>query len=57
MAKVAIVNKAGKQTRYFWMDKDGADRTNQTVYKQTTDGIKRMTGVHYDATRNAMIKH
>lgn len=57
MAKVAIVNKAGKQTRYFWLDKDGADRTKTTVYKQTTEGVKRMKGVHYDATRNAMVKH
>lgn len=58
MAKrIRIFKKDGSPTPYFWSDKDGTDRTVQTVYKRTDDGIKRMTGVHFDATKNKFIKH
>lgn len=56
MARKKIQKKDGTATPYFWSDKDGEDRTHQTVYKQTTDGVKRMKGVHYDAVKNRMNK-
>lgn len=55
--KIKICKKDGTPTQYFWSDKDGTDRTHQTVYKQTNDGIKRMTGVHFDAVANQIHKH
>ena len=57
MSKITIVKRDGTPTNYFWSDKDGTDRTKQTVYKQTAEGVKRMKGVHYDAVNNAMCKH
>lgn len=54
--KIKIFKKDGSPTPYFWSDKDGGDKANQTVYKSTDDGIKRMRGVHFDATRNKMVK-
>ena len=56
MARIMIVKKDGTKTPYFWIDRE-TDRTNLTVYKKTADGIKRMTGVHYDAVANQMHKH
>lgn len=57
MAKVKINKKDGTPTNYFWSDKDAGDRTNKTVYKQTSDGVKRMRGVHFDPVENRMHKH
>jgi hypothetical protein len=57
MARIQICKKNGKPTDYFWSDTDGTDRTQQTVYKQTNDGVKRMTGVHFDAVTNQIQKH
>jgi hypothetical protein len=57
MARIKICKKNGKPTDYFWSDTDGTDRTQQTVYKQTNDGVKRMTGVHFDAVTNQIQKH
>ncbi|HEX6587612.1 MAG TPA: hypothetical protein VF039_01215 [Longimicrobiales bacterium] len=57
MAKrVNIFKKDGTPTPFFWSEKDGADRTQQTVYKRTDTGITRMRGVHFDATKNEMVK-
>lgn len=56
MAKVKIFKKSGASTPYFWSDEDGTDRTRQTVYKQTEDGVKRMRGVHFDSVTNRMNK-
>ena len=55
--KIRIFKKDGTPTPYFWSDRDGGDKAIQTVYKRTDDGIKRMTGVHFDATKNTFIKH
>ncbi len=55
MARVKIFKKDGTATPYFWSDRD-TDRTNLTVYKKTADGVKRMRGVHYDATTRQMHK-
>jgi hypothetical protein len=57
MAKVKIFKKDGTPTSYFWSNKDGVDRTQATVYKQTSDGVKRMKGVRFDAVSNRMNKH
>lgn len=47
--KNKIVKKDGSATPYFWSDRDGKDRSEKTVYKQTSDGVKRMTGVQFNA--------
>lgn len=57
MARVKISKKDGTSTPYFWSDSDDGDRSHKTVYKQTSDGVKRMTGVHFDAVTNRMHKH
>lgn len=57
MAKIRIFKKSGASTPYFWSDKDGTDRTRQTVYKQTEDGVKRMRGVRFDSVTNQMNKN
>jgi hypothetical protein len=56
MARIRITKKDGTPTPYFWSDKDGTDRTQQTVYKQTESGIKRMRGVRFDAVSKRMRK-
>jgi hypothetical protein len=56
MARIRITKKDGTPTPYFWSDKDGTDRTQQTVYKQTDSGIKRMRGVRFDAVSKRMRK-
>lgn len=57
MAKIKITKKDGTPTPYFWSNRDVTDRTHLTVYKQTDKGVKRMTGVHFDAVANAFQKH
>jgi hypothetical protein len=57
MSRNRIVRKDGTATRYFWLESDVAAKEQKTVYKQTTDGVKRMKGVHFDATNNRMVKH
>jgi hypothetical protein len=57
MAKTRITKKDGTPTRYFWMDADGSEPGRKTVYKQTTDGVKRMRGVHYDVATKRLHKH
>lgn len=54
--KIKIFKKDGSPTPFFWSDRDGGPKTHQTVYKQTDDGIKRMTGVHFDAVKNEFVK-
>ena len=56
MARITITKKDGSKTPYFWNDRD-SDRTHLTVYKRTADGIKRMTGVHFNAVENRIHKH
>ena len=56
MAKVKIFKKDGTPTPYFWSDRDTTDRTNLTIYKQTSDGIKRIRGAHFDAVANRVRK-
>lgn len=56
MAKIKIFKKDGTPTPYFWSNKRTSDRTKLTVFKQTLDGVKRMTGVCYDAVAERMRK-
>jgi hypothetical protein len=56
MARNRILRKDGTTTRYFWTDADNA-APEKTVYKETTEGVKRMKGVHFDATTNRIVKH
>jgi hypothetical protein len=57
MARIKILRKDGTSTPYFWSDADKAQASEKTVYKQTTDGVKRMKGVHFDSTRKRIVKH
>lgn len=54
MARIKISKKDGTPTPYFWSDKDGTDRTKQTVYKKTEEGVKRMKGVRFNSLTNRM---
>lgn len=57
MARVSILRKNGTPSNYFWSDKEHADETKKTVYKQTADGVKRMRGVHFNAATRRIQKH
>jgi hypothetical protein len=57
MSRTSIVKNDGTSTRYFWMEADGSAPSRKTVYKQTTDGVKRMRGVHFDSATNRIHKH
>ena len=57
MARVKITKKNGTPTNYFWSEKDAEDPSRKTVYKQTSDGVRRMRGVHFDPIENRMHKH
>ena len=54
MARITIHKKDGTPTQYFWSDKDAADPKLRPVYKQTTDGVKRMKNVRYNTITNRM---
>ena len=56
MAKITITKKDGSPTPYFWSDRH-SDRKHLTIYKKTKDGIKRITGAHFDAVANQVVKH
>lgn len=56
MAKVKIFKKDGTPTPYFWSNRDSGDRTDVTIYKQTSDGVKRMKGVRFNAVTNRIRK-
>jgi hypothetical protein len=56
MARFKIAKRDGTPTPYFWSDKDGSQAGEKTVYKKTTDGVKRMRGVRYDTKNLKMNK-
>ncbi len=56
MAKIKIHKKDGSAGPYFWSEDDGSERNHKTVYKQTSSGVKRMTGVYFDAVENRLHK-
>jgi hypothetical protein len=57
MARITITRKNGTTTQYFWSDTDSTPSSEKTVYKQTAEGVKRMRGVHFDASANRIVKH
>ena len=56
MARHTINNKHGQPTEYFWTDNHATDPERAIVFRQTQTGIKKMTGVHYDAKHGKLIK-
>lgn len=56
MAKVRITKKDGTATPYFFSDKEGSDQSRLTVYKQKSNGVARMKGVHFDAVTKRIVK-
>lgn len=56
MAKVRILRKDGSASPYFWSSKDTDDPASVTVYKRTTNGVKRMRGVRFNPVTNRMRK-
>lgn len=51
-----IIAQDGVPTNFFWSDKDGSDRTQQTVYRRTANGSKRIKNVKFDAVRKQFTK-
>jgi hypothetical protein len=49
MTRHVIYNPAGQPTKYFWTDEHGKDAQHRVVFKEGPDGLKKMTGVHFDA--------
>lgn len=57
MARVKIFRPDGSPSPYFWKDeKDGA-KPLKSVYKRTSEGVKRLRGVSYDLANNTFLKH
>lgn len=57
MSRIRITKKDGTPTPYFWSSKETSETSVRTVYKQTDQGVKRMKGVHFDATTKRIVKH
>lgn len=55
MARHPITNKHGV-TEYFWTDEHATEPQRFTVFRQTETGIKKMTGVHFDAQAGKIVK-
>jgi hypothetical protein len=55
--RVPITKKDGTRTAYFWLSRGSTDIRKQTIYKKTKDGIKRITGAHFDAVAKEVVKH
>ena len=56
MARVKIVKPDGSPSPYFWSDKRDPQVPLKTVYKKTSDGVKRLRGVRYDLANNTFLK-
>jgi hypothetical protein len=56
MARKRIYRKDGRPTPFFWREEDTMDRTQQTVYKRTAGGVKRMKGVSFNVNTNQFKK-
>lgn len=56
MARTRIYKKDGTPTPFFWSDKDGNDLSSKTVYKKTAEGVKKMRGVRFDASKQTFRK-
>lgn len=51
MSRIKIKRPDGTPSPYFWENTEAGDKHSRTVFKETDDGVKRMTGVHFDAAR------
>lgn len=56
MARVDIVRPDGRSSPYFWKDEKDGTKSLKTVYKKTSDGVKKLKGVRYDLVNNTFIK-
>ena len=56
MARVAIVRPDGSPSPYFWKDEKDGKKPLKTVFKNTSDGVKRLKGVRYDLENNTFLK-
>jgi hypothetical protein len=54
--KIRIFKKDGTATPFFWSDRGQEDHRRETVYKDTSEGVKRMRGVHFDVSSNRLHK-
>ncbi|MGE0159938.1 MAG: hypothetical protein AB7T31_11060 [Gemmatimonadales bacterium] len=52
MARVKIFRPDGTPSPFFWNDEKERANPLKTVYKTTSDGIKRLRGVRYDVANN-----
>jgi len=56
MARIRIKRPNGSPSPYFWVDTEESSKEARTVYKKTDEGVKRMKGVHFDATRKKITR-
>jgi len=56
MARVKIVRPDGSPSPYFWKGEVDGKKALKTVYKKTTEGVKRLKGVRYDLANNTFRK-
>ena len=54
MTKHRILRKDGTPSPFFWTEQDGNDRSHKTVFKDTSNGVKRKKGVHFDVEKNRL---
>ena len=56
MARKKIVRPDGTPSPFFWKDEKDGKAKLKTVYKVTSDGVKRLKGVRYDLANNTFLK-
>ena len=56
MARVKIFMPDGSESPYFWKDEKDAAKPFKTVYKQTSEGVKRLRRVRYDLANYTFLK-
>ena len=56
MARVKIVKPDGSPSPFFWKGEKDGKKKLKTVYKETSDGVKRLRGVRYDLANNTFLK-
>ena len=56
MARKKIVRPDGSPSPFFWKDEKDGEKKLKTVYKVTSDGVKRLAGVRYDVANNTFLK-
>jgi len=56
MARVKIVRPKGSPSPYFWKTDEEGDKERLTVFKNTSDGVKRMRGVYFDSVKLELLR-